>query len=172
MSRNVLLLFIVCIALGAYVYKYEIIDVQKAKKAEAEAKLAREKMDKEVRITLIATGFKSKTGLNGAGEEEELNEQLKARLDRSEKTLTSRMDQISNDFGKLKQQMLEAGIQKTKSSKAEKISRGTAHKLSSDLKKAFSSDKNALCWIGCIHRKDKKISPSVKYVLSKKERQE
>jgi len=24
------------------------------------------------------------------------------------------------------------------------------------------------CWIGCIHRKDKKISPSVKYVLGKK----
>src|SRR5690606_38166271 len=23
------------------------------------------------------------------------------------------------------------------------------------------------CWVGCIHRKDKKISPSVKYVLSK-----
>lgn len=24
------------------------------------------------------------------------------------------------------------------------------------------------CWIGCIHRKDKKISPSVKHVLSKR----
>lgn len=24
------------------------------------------------------------------------------------------------------------------------------------------------CWIGCIHRKDKKISPSVQYVLNKK----
>ncbi len=24
------------------------------------------------------------------------------------------------------------------------------------------------CWIGCIHRKDKKISPSVKWVLSKR----
>lgn len=24
------------------------------------------------------------------------------------------------------------------------------------------------CWIGCIHRKDKAISPSVQYVLSKK----
>ena len=24
------------------------------------------------------------------------------------------------------------------------------------------------CWIGCIHRTDKQISPSVKYVLSKK----
>lgn len=26
------------------------------------------------------------------------------------------------------------------------------------------------CWIGCIHRKDKKISPSVQYVLSKQRR--
>lgn len=24
------------------------------------------------------------------------------------------------------------------------------------------------CWIGCIHRKDKKLSPSVQYVLKKK----
>lgn len=24
------------------------------------------------------------------------------------------------------------------------------------------------CWLGCIHRKDKEISPSVKYVLSKR----
>jgi uncharacterized protein YdeI (YjbR/CyaY-like superfamily) len=24
------------------------------------------------------------------------------------------------------------------------------------------------CWIGCIHRKDKKISPSVKWVLNRK----
>lgn len=24
------------------------------------------------------------------------------------------------------------------------------------------------CWIGCIHRKDKKISPSVQYVLGKR----
>lgn len=24
------------------------------------------------------------------------------------------------------------------------------------------------CWLGCIHRKDKKISPSVKYVLSRR----
>lgn len=24
------------------------------------------------------------------------------------------------------------------------------------------------CWLGCIHRKDKKISPSVQYVLNKK----
>lgn len=25
------------------------------------------------------------------------------------------------------------------------------------------------CWIGCIHRKDKKISPSVKHILSKRQ---
>lgn len=24
------------------------------------------------------------------------------------------------------------------------------------------------CWLGCIHRKDKKISPSVRFILSKK----
>lgn len=24
------------------------------------------------------------------------------------------------------------------------------------------------CWIGCVHRKDKKISPSIQYVLSKR----
>ncbi len=26
------------------------------------------------------------------------------------------------------------------------------------------------CWLGCIHRKDKKISPSVQYVLNKQRR--
>ena len=26
------------------------------------------------------------------------------------------------------------------------------------------------CWIGCIHRKDKAISPSVKYVLSRRKK--
>lgn len=28
--------------------------------------------------------------------------------------------------------------------------------------------KRPCCWIGCIHRTDKEISPSVKYVLSKR----
>ncbi len=28
--------------------------------------------------------------------------------------------------------------------------------------------KRPCCWIGCIHRTDKKISPSVQYVLSKR----
>ena len=34
-------------------------------------------MDRDVRITLIATGFKSRTGLTGVGEEEELTQLLK-----------------------------------------------------------------------------------------------
>ena len=91
---------------------------------------------------------------------------------------------------------------------------GTVHQLPSDLKKALSTDNNALiawksitplarnewicwtisvkqqktrddhvkrvvselndgmrrpcCWIGCIHRTDKVISPSVRWALSKK----
>ena len=94
------------------------------------------------------------------------------------------------------------------------ISEGVVHELPTDLKKALSSDAQALekwesltplarnewicwvtfvkkqetrdehvtravrelkegmrrpcCWIGCIHRTDKKISPSVMHVLSKK----
>ncbi len=28
------------------------------------------------------------------------------------------------------------------------------------------------CWIGCVHRKDKKISPSVQYILSKRNKSE
>lgn len=96
------------------------------------------------------------------------------------------------------------------------ISGGTAHNLPDDLKKALSSDTNALekwesltplarnewicwatfvkkeetrkehikrtvselkegmrrpcCWIGCIHRKDKKISPSVQGILNKRKK--
>ncbi len=94
------------------------------------------------------------------------------------------------------------------------ISNGVVHKVPADLRKALSSDTQALtawesltplarnewicwtisvkkletrkehvervrtelkegvrrpcCWIGCIHRTDKPISPSVKYVLGKK----
>jgi hypothetical protein len=88
------------------------------------------------------------------------------------------------------------------------ISSGTAHKMPSDLLKAFSSDKKAIaawesltplarnewicwvtfvkrtekrviselkegkrrpcCWLGCTHRKDKAISPSVQWVLDKR----
>ena len=44
-------------------------------------------------------------GMAKIGEQTQSVEQLKARLDRSEKTLTSRMDQISKDFEKFKQQI-------------------------------------------------------------------
>ena len=56
-------------------------------------------------------------GMAKIGEQAQAVAQLKTRLDRSEKALTSRMDLISKDFDKLKQQMLDAGIRKTKSSK-------------------------------------------------------
>ncbi len=40
------------------------------------------------------------------------------------------------------------------------------------IQKAISKMKDGMrrpcCWIGCIHRTDKKISPSVKWALSKK----
>ncbi len=94
------------------------------------------------------------------------------------------------------------------------ISGGTAHAMTSDIRKALASDKKALaawesltplarnewicwvisvkktetreehvdrlidelkegvrrpcCWIGCIHRKDKLVSPSVRGVLAKR----
>ena len=95
-----------------------------------------------------------------------------------------------------------------------RISNGTAHKVSEDMRKALTSKRAVIeawedltplarnewicwvedakqiqtrnhrierafnelmqgksrpcCWIGCIHRKDKLISPSVQYVLGKK----
>lgn len=95
-----------------------------------------------------------------------------------------------------------------------KVSGGTVHKITKDIKDALLSDKKALekwesltplarnewicwatyvkkfetrnehvkrlvkelkegekrpcCWMGCIHRKDKAISPSVQYVLNKR----
>lgn len=97
---------------------------------------------------------------------------------------------------------------------AKQISGGTAHKITSDLQRALTSDSKALiawedltplarnewicwvtfvkkeetrkdhvkrtinelkegirrpcCWLGCTHRKDKKISPSVRAVLKKR----
>ncbi len=60
-------------------------------------------------------------GMAQIGEQSQSVEQLKTRLDRSEKTLTARMDQISKEFGNLKRQALKAGIVKTKSSKTAKI---------------------------------------------------
>ncbi len=65
-------------------------------------------------------------GVAKMGELAQSVEQLKARVDRSEKTLTSRMDQISKTSEKLKQQVLEAGMPKAKSSKTKTISRSTA----------------------------------------------
>jgi hypothetical protein len=35
------------------------------------------------------------------------------------------------------------------------------------IKELKEGKRRPCCWIGCIHRKDKKISPSVQYVLSK-----
>lgn len=64
-------------------------------------------------------------GMAQIGEQSQSVEQLKTRFDRSEKTLTARMDQISKEFGKLKQQVLKAGVRKTTSSKTAKISERT-----------------------------------------------
>lgn len=36
------------------------------------------------------------------------------------------------------------------------------------IKELKEGKRRPCCWIGCIHRKDKEISPSVKYILSKK----
>ena len=65
-------------------------------------------------------------GMAQIGEQSQSVEQLKARLDRSEKALTSRMDQISKDFETFKQQRLESGIPKGNASKAAKISKNAA----------------------------------------------
>jgi LysM repeat protein len=65
-------------------------------------------------------------GMAKIGEQSESVAQLKARLDRSEQALTSRMEQISKDFEKFKQQMLAAGLQKSTSSKTAKVSKSTA----------------------------------------------
>lgn len=62
-------------------------------------------------------------GMAQIGEQSQSVEQLRNRLDRSEKTLTARMDQISKEFGNLKRQVLEPGIRKTKPSKTAKISK-------------------------------------------------
>lgn len=40
-------------------------------------------------------------------------------------------------------------------------------RVSSELKEGM---RRPCCWIGCIHRKDKEISPSVKYILGKQRR--
>ena len=65
-------------------------------------------------------------GMAQIGEQAQLVAQVKARLDRSEKELTSRMDQISKDIEKLKQQILRARIRKAEPSKSAKISKTTS----------------------------------------------
>jgi LysM repeat protein len=59
-------------------------------------------------------------GVAKMGELSQSVEQLNVRLDHSEKSLTSRMDQISKAIEMLKQQTLKAGIRKEKLSKTSK----------------------------------------------------
>ncbi len=59
-------------------------------------------------------------GVAKMGELSQSVEQLNVRLDHSEKSLTSRMDQISKAIEMLKQQTLKAGIRKEKHSKTSK----------------------------------------------------
>ena len=49
--------------------------------------------------------------------------------------------------------------------KKEETRKEHVERVRSELKEGM---RRPCCWIGCIHRKDKKISPSVQYVLSKK----
>lgn len=49
--------------------------------------------------------------------------------------------------------------------KQDKTRKEHVERLVEDLK---SGKRRPCCWIGCIHRKDKAVSPSVKWALSKK----
>jgi len=49
--------------------------------------------------------------------------------------------------------------------KQEETRRDHVRRVISELKEG---KRRPCCWIGCIHRKDKQISPSVRYVLGKK----
>jgi uncharacterized protein YdeI (YjbR/CyaY-like superfamily) len=49
--------------------------------------------------------------------------------------------------------------------KQEKTRKEHVERVVSELKEGM---RRPCCWIGCIHRPDKKISPSVKWALSKK----
>lgn len=51
--------------------------------------------------------------------------------------------------------------------KQEKTRKEHVERVISELKEGI---RRPCCWIGCIHRKDKAISPSVKWVLSKKDK--
>jgi hypothetical protein len=42
------------------------------------------------------------------------------------------------------------------------------HRIEVALSKLNDGERRPCCWIGCIHRTDKKISPSVQGILSKK----
>jgi uncharacterized protein YdeI (YjbR/CyaY-like superfamily) len=49
--------------------------------------------------------------------------------------------------------------------KKEETRKDHIKRLAQDLKKG---KRRPCCWIGCIHRKDKKLSPSIQGILSKK----
>ena len=49
--------------------------------------------------------------------------------------------------------------------KQEKTRKDHIRRVVSELKDGM---RRPCCWIGCIHRKDKALSPSVKYVLSRR----
>jgi hypothetical protein len=51
--------------------------------------------------------------------------------------------------------------------KQEKTRKDHVKRTISELKEGI---RRPCCWIGCIHRTDKSISPSVKYILSKQRR--
>lgn len=51
--------------------------------------------------------------------------------------------------------------------KKEETRRDHVKRVVSELKDGM---RRPCCWIGCIHRKDKKISPSIQYMLSKQRR--
>jgi hypothetical protein len=53
----------------------------------------------------------------------------------------------------------------TVSVKQDKTRKDHIKRVVSELKDGM---RRPCCWIGCIHRKDKSISPSIKYILSKR----
>lgn len=42
------------------------------------------------------------------------------------------------------------------------------HRIERTFNELMQGKRRPCCWIGCIHRKDKQVSPSVQYVLSKR----
>lgn len=51
--------------------------------------------------------------------------------------------------------------------KKEETRKDHVRRVVSELKEGM---RRPCCWIGCTHRKDKPISPSIKYVLSKRQK--